>query len=405
MDRRRWHAITGILVPAWLVLAILAVVLNGYLPLAPWLMVHVLLLGAVSTAILIWSQHFADTLLRRSAIGGRRSLGVRLAVHTVGAATVMTGMVGGWWPVVLAGGILIGTNGLAHAAILVGQSRGALPARFAPLVRYYIAAGVALAVGVALGVLMARPESVGEAHERLFIAHIGMNVLGWIGLTVVGTVALLWPTVLHTRVLRATKASAPGTLPLLLAGLAVLGLGCLVNLRSVVALGVLLYLLGLARVLAEVVDHARKSPAVGYAGWSIGAALAWFALSALGFGLVVEIAPSWVDASARLELLVPVFAVGFAAQILLGALSYLLPVVLGGGPGAVKATARELDRVGLFRVIIINGGIVLYLLPVPGLVRGAATVVVLAAFASFLVLMGRAMRANRQVRQSNGMPR
>jgi nitrite reductase (NO-forming) len=210
---------------------------------------------------------------------------------------------------------------------------------------------------------------------------------------------------LHTRVLRATKASAPGTLPLLLAGLAVLGLGCLVNLRSVVALGVLLYLLGLARVLAEVVDHARKSPAVGYAGWSIGAALAWFALSALGFGLVVEIAPSWVDASARLELLVPVFAVGFAAQILLGALSYLLPVVLGGGPGAVKATARELDRVGLFRVIIINGGIVLYLLPVPGLVRGAATVVVLAAFASFLVLMGRAMRANRQVRQSNGMPR
>lgn len=404
MNRRRWHAITGMLVPAWLVLALLAVPLNGILPVAPWLMLHLLLLGAVSTAILVWSQHFADTLLRRSAIGGRRSLGMRLTAHTVGAVTVVTGMVGGWWPVVLIGGILVGANGLAHAAILFGQSRGSLPARFAPLVRYYIAAGVALAVGVTLGVLMARPDSVGEVHERLFIAHIGMNVLGWIGLTVIGTVALLWPTVLHTQAPQTVKASSRGTISLLLAGLVVLGLGCLFDLRPVVALGVFVYLLGLARVLVEVAGLARRAPAVSYAGWTIAAALAWFALCTLGFGLVVVSAPSWRAAADRLELLVPFIAVGFAAQILLGALSYLLPVVLGGGPRALKATAGELDRAGLLRVIVINVGILLYLLPLPQVVRGVLVAVVLAAITSFLPLMGRAMKANRRVRRLDAVP-
>ncbi len=404
MSRRRWHAITGLLVPAWLVLALLAVPLNGILPLAPWLMLHLLLLGAVSTAILVWSQHFADTLLRRPAIGGRRSLGARLAAHTAGAVIVLTGMVGGWWPVVLVGGILVGANGLAHAAILFAQSRGSLPARFAPLVRFYIAAGVALAIGVTLGVLMARPPGVGEAHERLFIAHIGMNVLGWIGLTVIGTVALLWPTVLHTQAPQTMKASSRGTISLLLAGLAVLGLGALVDQRAVLAAGVFLYLLGLALVLVEAVQLARTAPAVSYAGWTIAAALTWFALCTLGFGLVVASAPSWRAAADRLEFLVPFIAVGFAAQILIGALSYLLPVVLGGGPRALKATAGELDRAGIVRVLVINVGILLYLLPLPPVVRGILIAIVLAALASFLPLMGRAMRANRRVRRAEGVP-
>jgi nitrite reductase (NO-forming) len=227
MSRRLWHITTGILVPFWLLLALVAVAVHRILPVAPWLMVHLLLLGAVSSAILIWSQHFADTLLRREAPGGRTSLGVRLGAHTVGAILVLTGVVGQWWPVVLGGGILVGVTALAHAALLVLQGRGSLPARFAPLVRYYIAAGVVLAVGVTLGVLMARPDVSETAHERLFVAHIGLNLLGWVGLTVIGTVALLWPTILHVRVADGTRAAARATLPVLLSGLTVLGLGCL----------------------------------------------------------------------------------------------------------------------------------------------------------------------------------
>ncbi|TFD33028.1 multicopper oxidase domain-containing protein [Cryobacterium cryoconiti] len=399
MSRRLWHILTGLLVPAWLLLTLVAVLIHRFLPVAPWLMVHLLFLGAVSTAILIWSQHFADTLLRQPAPGGRTGLGVRLGAHTVGAVLVIVGIVGGWWPVVLAGGILVGANALVHALLLFRQSRGALPGRFAPLVRYYMAAGVSLAIGVALGVLMARTDSGSETYERLFIAHIGLNLLGWVGLTVIGTVALLWPTVLHARV-QTTRASNQGTLPLFLAGLTVLGLGSLIDQRLVAAAGVLLYLVALGLVLVEAVRLARQSPAVTFAGWSLGAALAWFFGCVLGFGLLVAFAPSWVLAADRLEQLVPVFAVGFAAQILLGALTYLLPVVLGGGPRVSKATTLELERGGLFRAIVVNGGLVLYLLPVPSLVKVTVSLLVVGALASFLVLMTRALRQNRRLRRA-----
>ncbi|TFD73949.1 multicopper oxidase domain-containing protein [Cryobacterium fucosi] len=404
MSRRLWHILTGILVPVWLILTLVVVLFHRFLPVAPWLMVHLLLLGAVSSAILIWSQHFADTLLRRQAFGGRVSLGARLGAHTVGAILVVTGIVGEWWPVVVAGGILVGANALAHSASLFVQSRGALPGRFAPLVRYYIAAGIMLAVGVTLGVLMARSGVDGEPFERLFVAHIGFNLLGWVGLTVIGTVALLWPTVLHARV-QTTRASARGTLPLFIAGLALLGLGSLVDLRLLVAVGVGVYLVGLGLVLADVLRLGRASPAVTFAGWSLGAALAWFFVCVLGFGLLVTFAPDWSAAADRLEQLVPVFSVGFAAQILLGALSYLLPVVLGGGPRVSKATATELDRGALFRVIVVNVGLILYQLPIASLVKVALSLLVVGTLSAFLVLMVRGMRVNRRLRRAaDGVP-
>ncbi|MCY7290473.1 MAG: copper oxidase, partial [Cryobacterium sp.] len=399
MNRRLWHLITGLLTPTWLLLTLIAVLIHRFIPVAPWLMVHLLFLGAVSTAILVWSQHFADTLLRHPAPGGRVSLGSRLGAHTLGAVLVITGIVGGWWLVVLAGGILVGTNALAHALILFRQSRGALPGRFAPLVRYYMAAGIALAIGVTLGVLMARTDVGGEPAERMYIAHVGFNLLGWVGLTVISTVALLWPTVLHARV-QTTRASARGTLPLFLAGLTVLGIGLLIDQRLVAAAGVLIYLVGLGLVLVEAVRLARQSPAVTFAGWSLGAALTWFFACVLGFGLIVTFAPSWVAATDRLGQLVPVLAVGFAAQILLGALSYLVPVVLGGGPSVSKATAAMLDRAALFRVIVTNVGLVLYLLPVPSLVKVTVSLLVIGTLASFLGLMPRALRQNRRLRRA-----
>ena len=397
MKDKLWHIVSGCLVPAWLLAAVVATLLHRQLPESVWLLVHLLLLGAVSTAILIWSQHFADTLLRRKALGHRISLGLRLSAHTVGAAAVMTGMVADWFPVVLVGGILVGLNALAHAVVIVAQSRGAMPGRFAPLVRYYVASALMLAAGVTLGILMARLDGGGEDYERLFIGHLGLNLLGWVGLTVIGTIALLWPTVLHARIEGATVA-AGHTLTVLVAALGLLALGCLLDLRLVVALGVLVYLAGLCRVLWEAIGHLRRAPAVTFAAWSLGAALVWFALCTLGFGLQLALAPSWTVAAAGVETLVPYFALGFAAQILLGALSHLVPVVLGGGPATLKATAAELDKGALFRVVVVNGGLALSLLPVSSSITVALSILIVGTLASFLVLFTRALRTNRRVR-------
>src|SRR5690606_33589636 len=137
-------------------------------PAGAWLMVHLLLLGVVSTAILIWSQHFADAILKRPAPGGRGSHGARVGLHTVGASLVVVGVVAAAWWLILAGAIVVGVVALAHAASLVVQSRGALPARFSPLIRFYIAAAFALIAGVALGVLMARADLPTGLVERLY---------------------------------------------------------------------------------------------------------------------------------------------------------------------------------------------------------------------------------------------
>ncbi|WP_166788075.1 hypothetical protein [Cryobacterium glaciale] len=124
-------------------------------------MVHLLLLGAVSTAILIWSQHFADTLVRRPALSGRRSLIIRLAGHTVGAILVLVGMTVDLFAVVLVGGIIVGAVAVLHAVLLGGQLRRAKPTRFGSLVRYYVAAAASLAVGVlAAGVVVAAGASL-----------------------------------------------------------------------------------------------------------------------------------------------------------------------------------------------------------------------------------------------------
>lgn len=38
----------------------------------------------------------------------------------------------------------------------------------------------------------------------------------------------------------------------------------------------------------------------------------------------------------------PIFVVGFLLQVLLGAMSYLLPQRMGGGPAVVRASIRNL---------------------------------------------------------------
>jgi nitrite reductase (NO-forming) len=62
--RASWHLRANALVVGWLGLSVVAVVAQDALPAPRWLLIHVFLLGAVTTAILIWSEHFTVTLLR-----------------------------------------------------------------------------------------------------------------------------------------------------------------------------------------------------------------------------------------------------------------------------------------------------------------------------------------------------
>ena len=397
------------LVLGWFVAEAVLVVVHRFVPDALWLMVHVLMLGAVSTAILVWSQHFADTMLRRQAPGGRPLHVARLAAHTVGALLVVAGLVTDVWSLVVAGGVLVGAGAVTHATVLVLQGRGALPSRFGRLVRYYVVAAACLPVGVTLGVLMARGGAGTEAYGRLYVAHVTLNVLGWVGLTVLGTLVLLWPTVLRTRIEPDADVAARRALPVLTAGILLVVVACTVGWRPLVAAGAAVVLGGVVLVGRHLAAQGRAAQrgAWGFAAWSLAASVVWFAGSVAAFGARVATAPSWAAAQDAIGGLLLPFVVGFAAQVLLGALTYLVPVVLGGGPARRRRTEAVVGAGGAYRVLVANGGLALYLLPLPSWVRVGLSLVVFATFLAFLVLALRAVLVSRgdTVSQSDTAPR
>ncbi|MFB8227720.1 multicopper oxidase domain-containing protein [Cellulosimicrobium sp. NPDC055967] len=397
------------LVLGWFVAEAVLVVVHRFVPDALWLMVHVLMLGAVSTAILVWSQHFADTMLRRQAPGGRPLHVARLAAHTVGALLVVAGLLTDVWSLVVAGGVLVGAGAVTHATVLVLQGRGALPSRFGRLVRYYVVAAACLPVGVTLGVLMARGGAGTEAYGRLYVAHVTLNVLGWVGLTVLGTLVLLWPTVLRTRIEPDADVAARRALPVLTAGILLVVVACTVGWRPLVAAGAAVVLGGVVLVGRHLAAQGRAAQrgAWGFAAWSLAASVVWFAGSVAAFGARVATAPSWAAAQDAIGGLLLPFVVGFAAQVLLGALTYLVPVVLGGGPARRRRTEAVVGAGGAYRVLVANGGLALYLLPLPSWVRVGLSLVVFATFLAFLVLALRAVLVSRgdTVSQSDTAPR
>ncbi|MGV9194452.1 multicopper oxidase domain-containing protein [Microbacterium sp. MC2] len=401
MSRRNWYLLTNSVILLWIVLTVVAVTIHRFVNQAMWLMVHVPLLGAATAAILIWSQHFADTLLRREAPAGRVGLGVRLGLHTVGAGVIVAGMMTDVLPLVVIGAVAVAGAIIGHAVILWLQLRHALPARFAPLVRYYVAAALVFLAGIAIGALMpvlGDPDTT----DRLVVSHLVLNAYGWIGLTVMGTLVLLWPTILHAKMPASADAAARQALPILIAGLAVAAAGPLLDLQLLVTVGMAVWLVGALRLAVEGWREARAMPPGTFAGWSLAAAFGWVVFAAAALGVHAVVQPDWTTLRGEYLMMLGPLVAGFAVQIVSGALSYLLPVVALGSPAAAKAGAEMLDRGAALRVVIYNGAIVLYLLPMPSVARVLLSFAAMGVVIAFLVLATRAIIAGRRVRKAEG---
>jgi len=383
----------------WLIAVVVVSLAHRDLPAPRWLLIHLLLLGAVTHSILVWSQHFTDALLHNAPTAAAyRNRSARLLLCNAGAALVLFAVPTDRWVVAAVGASSVALAVGWHSASLVAQLRHALGSRFAVTVRYYVASAALLPLGALFGVLMVRGMSE-QWHVRIMLAHIIVNVLGWMGLTVLGTVVTLWPTMLRTRIAEGAEEAARRALPLLLAGLLVGVAGCLADLRPLTGAGLLGYVAALVLLARPFVAAARAKPPMHFATWSVAAAVAWLAALVTILGVGVLVAPSWMDAHDLADALTPGLAAGFGAQVLLGAMSYLVPVVVGRGPAGARAANVEMDRGGALRVAIVNVGTAVFLLPAPSPVRVVVSAVVLVAFAAFLPLMFRAMRAARRARQ------
>lgn len=358
-------------------------------------MVHLVVLGGVLTSIVRWSGYFAQALLKTELRPGTDKLSWPLA----GAiALVIAGVVSGWWPLTLVAGtaltVIVGVHGWA----LVGALRRALPGRFRAGLHYYLAAIASLAVGVGFGITLAYGHDE-VWHARLLLAHTLTNLVGFVALSVLGTLLTLWPTILRVGADPSADAAARRALPVLLAGLVVTDAGALAGwtplgiagLAFVVA-GFGLHVPGLVRIARVARDQDAVRP--GFAAASVAAGVAWFVAALVATAGVWLWAPGPRALADAYPWLVSMWVVGFALQVLLGALSFLLPAVLGGGPRVAAAGGAEFDRWASFRLAVINLGLLAWLVLRVPWARVAVSMLGLAVLLSFLPLMMRGLRAS-----------
>lgn len=385
----------------WLVAAVVVAIAHRLIPDSTWLAIHLVLLGALTHAILVWSAHFAQALLRSvQKPGDHIQIDTRLWLHAAGSLAVFVGVPTATWWLVVAGATLVTVVVAWHAVVLLRDMRRALPGRFRITLRYYLAAAALLPVGAGFGATLA--FGLGEQwHARILVAHSMVNLLGWVGLTVTGTLVTLWPTVLRTRMDDRANRLARQSLPVLLAAIGVVTAGALTGWWWLTVGGLVLYLAGLTWWGRALALPARNKPPRAFAAASIGFSLVWFAVAIVWTAVVLAFAPAPASIVDAYPTLAGVFAVGFAAQLLTGALAYLIPSVVGNGPAAVRAGNAWFDKGGAFRLVTINSGLVLLALPLPSWVMVSVSVLVLGALASFLVLFTGAIRKLIALRKSD----
>ena len=363
-------------------------------PAAPWLLLHLLLLGAVTNAIFAWSLHFTLALVRARA-RSVRGLWLRLAVLNVGVLTVLAGVVVSAGGVAAVGAAVVAVAVVAHLGGLLGLLRaragarplGSLRGPLAGTVWFYVAAAVALVTGATLGALLTLglPADPGW-HERLHVAHGHVNLLGWVGLSVVGTEFALWPAVLGARVTAGVPRVARRVLLTASVGLAAAVLGMVAGWWPLALVGLAGYAGGVALSLGPFVRTLPdRIPRTGPP-WMLALGMVWLVVALLG-DLYRLVQTRDVSALAGgFGWLVPVLAFGFAIQTLLGALTFLLPVVLGGGPSGLRRLRARVDRGWLVRVGCLNAGVLLHASGATGVVRSCASGLVAVAVGWFAVL-------------------
>lgn len=396
---RKFWPLRDIPTAFWLVMVIVSTLIHQWVPAPRWLILHLLFLGAISHAILVWSQHFSTALLHTPATEkDRRHQSMRLILVNLGTVVVVIGVLASQWPITSIGATMVGAAVIWHGASLLIKMSKALKSRFAHTIQYYIAAAIFLPLGAILGTLLSHGFA-DPTHSQVKLSHALLNILGWIGLTVLGTLVTLWPTMLRTKLLDSCVKASKRALPLLVVSVLVAATAAVLGSLWVAALGLAGYITGLLMLVIPFAQTAKNKPPRVYSTLSVGFAVLWFVatLCYLLVGIIVGALQgnSWEIAESYFSLIAPYMAAGFGAQVLLGALSYLLPVSVSSGPASARAANAAMDKGGAFRITAINGALLICLLPVPSLVRVLASVLYLGAMASFLPLIFVATKASK----------
>lgn len=139
--RGRWHTTAGAVIAFWLVVGIAATL--GYhlgLGVTWWDVIHPFTIGALTTAILVYSTHFAEALTRTATVG-YRGVGLRVAIVNLAMLGLLIDRAGyDWGPLADASATAVITALIWQIAVVVKRLRGSLAGQFAVTVPFYLAA-------------------------------------------------------------------------------------------------------------------------------------------------------------------------------------------------------------------------------------------------------------------------
>lgn len=390
---RTWHRKASRPVSIWMIIFLIAGASHILIPNYRWVLIHLFTLGILTNSIIVWSQHLTEKFVQlRLPDSARPRQLARIYLLNVGIVIVLLGqlLIEAWeqhWILTQTGATLVAAAVLWHGAVLTDLWRQAESKRFRPVVAAYVASAFFLAIGAVLGALLA----VYPAHPRLLIAHVTANVGGFVGLAAAGSLTILFPSIWRTK----------GVNPRMNLSFVLLALGVIATLIgsvwNVPEVGLIIYCLGwlaslegwLVNVLTVAEDPRGRV--------TFPALSALFAAFWLVGGLTYYTAQHFFTEEPKIPMLALV--VGFAAQLLVGVMSYLMPTTMGGGPSAVRAGLQEYNRWGIGRSVFINGGLALWLATSSSLTMVVASLLSLGSMALFPVLTARAVKAQKAVLQ------
>lgn len=326
--------ITGL---AWLLLSsllgiglLLGMVLGIPLPSSLRLIhVHAALVGGVAQMILGAMIAFLPPLL----MTGRDPTGshpILYASINGGTAGILLGFAMQHRTVVGIAGLLIVFAFLSMLGDALRQARSSLISPPLNLWFYGVAVLlllVGLGVGEAMALRLIDPSGIGRAR----LAHIHLNLLGFVTLVIIGTMHNLFPTVLHAqlhspRLARATFLVMPAGIGVLIAGFLLTSLWTQIAAGGLLLVGALLFAYNITRtwMAAGKPDHvAANHLMVG----------TMFFFLSIGAGTLVSVNYLWDPpkvpfGTLHLVAYTHLALIGFILQTIFGALSHLLPVSL-----------------------------------------------------------------------------
>ena len=349
--RGRWHTLSAALIGLWILIG-LGLLIAGSLgaPVVWWDIIHPFTIGALTTAIIVFSTHFTEALTR-TAGGDYRGVGSRVGLVQLGLILLLIDRAGyDWGPLADAASALIIAALTWHLWFVVRRLGGSLSGSFAVTVPFYIAASVFMIASVVLVILSG--NGVGE-YSLLVGAHSRGMIWGFAWLTVIGTVVTLLPTLSATAISPIARARCTRALIVHCVGLSLAMALYAVGLTRAAGVAQLLVVLAAVLIIQPVLATVMgRSPRLTTATVAVIAGLLW--MLALCAGDAISAAVGAYPRAITLILL-PGFLGAGLLQLVTGVLHHLLPILTGARPDTT-------ERTGYARLLLINVGGLLTLL-------------------------------------------